>query len=102
MRVYLAALAIMIVPTLCMDAAPAYAAEPTAVGLWEQIDQSSGKADGWFLVSEHDGLYDATLVKIFLTPGENPIDMCGMSGCSKGCPVAGPDDRPGHATGRAE
>jgi Uncharacterized protein conserved in bacteria (DUF2147) len=76
MRIHLAVLTFMIVPALCMGAAPAHPAEPTAVGLWEQMNESTGKADGWFLVSEHDGLYDATLVKMFPKPGENPNPIC--------------------------
>jgi uncharacterized protein (DUF2147 family) len=36
---------------------PVGAAEPTAVGLWEQVDESSGKAESWFKITERSGVY---------------------------------------------
>jgi hypothetical protein len=27
---------------------------------------------GWFLIRDHDGLYEGTIVKMYLKPGENP------------------------------
>src|SRR6516165_7201007 len=59
MRGYLAALMIIVVSTLALQGRSARAAEPTAAGLWEQVSKSTGKPDAWFLVSEHDGLYEA-------------------------------------------
>ena len=66
------------------------AAEPTAVGLWEQVDERSGKAESWFKITEHSGVYDGTIVKIFFKPGEdqNPVcDKC--EGADRGKPVMG-------------
>ena len=34
----------------------ASAAEPTAAGLWQKIED--GKTEGWFLVIERNGLYE--------------------------------------------
>jgi uncharacterized protein (DUF2147 family) len=66
------------------------AAEPTAVGLWEQVDEGSGKAESWFRITERNGVYDGTIVKIFFKPGEdqNPVcDKC--EGADRGKPVMG-------------
>ena len=66
------------------------AAEPTAVGVWEQVDERSGKAESWFRISEHNGVFDGTIVKIFFQPGEdqNPVcDKC--EGADRGKPVMG-------------
>jgi uncharacterized protein (DUF2147 family) len=76
MRVLLASLVIVVAPNLYLQAGPAHAAEPTAVGLWEQIDDSTGKANGWFLITERNGVYDAVLVKLFVKPGANPNPLC--------------------------
>jgi uncharacterized protein (DUF2147 family) len=90
MRVHLAALIVMVVSALCLQAGRAQAAEPTAVGLWEQVDVSTGKPDGWFLISEHNGIYSGTLVKIFVKPGENPNPVCTQcSGAQKDAPWLG-------------
>ena len=29
----------------------------TATGLWQQIDESTGKSQGWFLIYENGGVY---------------------------------------------
>jgi hypothetical protein len=66
------------------------AAEPSATGLWEQVDERSGKAESWFRIAEHNGVYDGTIVKIFFKPGEdqNPVcDKC--EGADRGKPVMG-------------
>ncbi|HEY7242853.1 MAG TPA: DUF2147 domain-containing protein [Xanthobacteraceae bacterium] len=39
-------------------------AEPTAVGLWEQIDERSGDTHSWFRITERDGVYEGTVAKI--------------------------------------
>ena len=65
-------------------------AEPTAVGLWEQVDERSGKAESWFRIAEHGGVYEGAIVKIFFKPGEdqNPVcDKC--EGADRGKPVMG-------------
>jgi uncharacterized protein (DUF2147 family) len=66
------------------------AAEPTAAGLWEQVDEGSGKAESWFRITERNGVYDGTIVKIFFKPGEdqNPVcDKC--EGADRGKPFVG-------------
>jgi uncharacterized protein (DUF2147 family) len=66
------------------------AAEPSAVGLWEQVDESSGKPESWFRISEKNGVYEGTIVKMFLKPGEDPNWACDKcEGDERGRPVLG-------------
>jgi hypothetical protein len=56
---------------------PALAAEPSAAGLWQKIED--GKPVVWVLVVEHqDGMYEGVIAKTFLLPGEDPnkIEIC--------------------------
>ena len=49
-------------------AAPAY--DPTtAAGLWEQVDEKTGKPESWFRITERNGVYQGSIVKIFFKPG---------------------------------
>jgi uncharacterized protein (DUF2147 family) len=53
--------------------APVRAAEPSAVGLWEQVDENSNKPESWFRIVEKNGVYEGVLVKAFPKPGgEDP------------------------------
>lgn len=74
MRVKLATLVLPISLLVC--ALPARAEEPTAVGLWQQIDDETGTSRGWFLISEVNGTYEGTIAKMFLQPGEDPNVVC--------------------------
>jgi uncharacterized protein (DUF2147 family) len=76
MRAYLAALMIIVVSTLALQGRSARAAGPTAAGLWEQVSKSTGKPDAWFVVSERDSLYEATLVKILTKSSARPNRLC--------------------------
>jgi len=59
-----------------ISAGHAFGAEPTAAGLWQATDNDSGQPTGWFLIRNHDGVYDGTIVKMFLRPGESPNVAC--------------------------
>jgi uncharacterized protein (DUF2147 family) len=66
--------------------------EPTAVGLWEQVDEKSGKAESWFNIVEKDGVYTGTIVKMFQKPGDPPPESWRCSKCEgaeKDQPVLG-------------
>jgi uncharacterized protein (DUF2147 family) len=76
MRKHLAALIIMALPILWLGARPVDAQEPSAAGLWQQIDPESGKSDGWFFISERNGTYEGAIVKMFLKPGDPPNPTC--------------------------
>ena len=71
-------------------AAPA--GEPSAVGLWEQVDETSGRAESWFRITEKNGVYQGNIVKIFPKPGDDPnkkwlCDKC--EGEERNAPVLG-------------
>ncbi len=70
-------------------AAPA--SDPSsAVGLWEQVDEKTGKPESWFRIVEKNGVYEGTIVKMFLKPGEDPNFVCDKcEGDERGRPVLG-------------
>ena len=76
MRRHLAALTIMALSGLCLGAHPVDAQEPSAVGLWQNIDPETGKPDGWFFISERNGTYEGAIVKMFLKPDDPPNPAC--------------------------
>jgi hypothetical protein len=55
-------------------APPAPAVEPTAAGLWQKIED--GKTVVWFLVVDHDGIFEGAIAKTFPLPGEDPNEVC--------------------------
>ena len=60
---------------LLASAPAAQAAEPTAAGLWQKIED--GKPVGWFLVVDRDGIiFEGAIAKTFPRPGEDPNEMC--------------------------
>lgn len=71
-------------------AAPA--GEPSAVGLWEQVDENSGRAESWFRITEKNGVYQGNIVKIFPKPGDDPNEKWLCSKCEgeeRNAPVLG-------------
>jgi uncharacterized protein (DUF2147 family) len=73
------------------SAAPA-TAEPNATGLWEQVDEKSGKAESWFRISEKDGVYQGNIVKMYPKPGDEPPEkwLCSKcEGAEHNAPVLG-------------
>jgi len=69
---------VIFVAALTSLAAPGYplSVEPTAVGLWQAVDDHTKEPTGWFLISDHDGVYDGIIAKMFLKPGEDPNALC--------------------------
>jgi len=60
--------ALAAVTVVVATSVPLRAAGPTAVGLWEQVDENSGKAESWIKISERNGVYEGNIVKIFSNP----------------------------------
>jgi hypothetical protein len=48
----------------------AQATEPSAAGLWQKIED--GKPVVWFLMVDHDGIFEGVIAKTFPLPGEDP------------------------------
>jgi hypothetical protein len=53
---------------------PVRAAEPSAAGLWQKIED--GKPVAWFLVIDHDGIFEGVVAKAYPLPGEDPNPVC--------------------------
>jgi Uncharacterized protein conserved in bacteria (DUF2147) len=49
-------------------------AEPSAAGLWQKLEKN--KSVGWFLVVDHDGIFEGAFAKLFLEPGDPPNPVC--------------------------
>jgi len=56
-------------------ATPARAFDATsAAGLWQKIED--GKSVGWFLVIDHNGIFEGIIAKMFPQPGDPPNPTC--------------------------
>jgi hypothetical protein len=53
---------------------PGQAAEPSAAGLWQKVED--GKPVVWFLVVDHEGIFEGVIAKTFPLPGETPNEIC--------------------------
>jgi uncharacterized protein DUF2147 len=49
-------------------------AEPSAAGLWQKVEK--GQPVGWFLVVDHDGIFEGAFAKLFSEPGDPPNPVC--------------------------
>jgi Uncharacterized protein conserved in bacteria (DUF2147) len=67
---------ILVLPALGLGAPMPVPQEPSAGGLWQQLDEGTGKSRGWFLIFEHDGVYEGAIAKMFMEPGEDPNPIC--------------------------
>jgi hypothetical protein len=73
---------------LVLSTLSAAAAEPSAAGLWQRLED--GKPVSWFLMVDHDGIFEGAIAKTFPLPGEDPNLIC--SKCTddrKDAPVIG-------------
>ena len=74
---------------LLLAIAPAARAdEPSAAGLWQKLED--GKPVAWFLMLDHDGIFEGVVAKTFPLPGEASNTVC--SKCTddrKDAPVLG-------------
>jgi uncharacterized protein (DUF2147 family) len=75
-------IAVLVLFNTAAWAAPAPApGEPSAVGLWEQVDEKTKEAESWFRIVEKDGVYTGTIVKMFTKPGEPPPESFRCTKC---------------------
>jgi hypothetical protein len=59
---------------LALSTLSAAAAEPSAAGLWQKLE--NGKPVVWFLVVDHDGIFEGAIAKMFPLPGDDPNEAC--------------------------
>jgi uncharacterized protein (DUF2147 family) len=62
------------IAALVLSSAPLRAQEPTAVGLWQKVENN--KPVVWVLVVDHNGVFEGAIAKTFSNPGEPPNDFC--------------------------
>jgi len=75
---------------LLLAVSQAGAADLTAAGNWQQIDDDTGKVGAIVAISEVNGLYQGALARIFVGPGEDPNPKCEKcSGARHNKPLAG-------------
>ncbi|MGA2892413.1 MAG: DUF2147 domain-containing protein [Xanthobacteraceae bacterium] len=65
-----AALGPLVVPVAGLSA------DQSPIGLWQAVDNDTKQPTGWFLIANHDGVYDGIIAKMFLKPGEDPSVVC--------------------------
>jgi uncharacterized protein (DUF2147 family) len=53
--------------------APAAAADQTVAGLWQKVDDATGKSVIWFLFFEHNGAYQGVAAKLFPRSEDGPM-----------------------------
>jgi Uncharacterized protein conserved in bacteria (DUF2147) len=59
---------------LLASLSPGQAADPSAAGLWQKLED--GKPVAWFLMVDHDGIFEGVVAKTFPRPGEDPNAIC--------------------------
>lgn len=52
------------------------APNPSPAGLWQAVDSDTKQPTGWFLITDHNGVYDGIIAKMFLKPGEDANTIC--------------------------
>ena len=74
MRAKCMMVAAMVLPLLAVG--PSHSADLTPVGLWQALDDTTKQPTGWFLISDHNGVLDGIIARMFLQPGEDPNEAC--------------------------
>jgi hypothetical protein len=75
--IVVAALLLCPLPDVARSAGPSAPGGPSSpAGLWQAVDNDTKQPTGWFLIAEHNGVYDGIIARMFLKPGEDPNAVC--------------------------
>jgi uncharacterized protein (DUF2147 family) len=55
---------------------PAWAGSDSPVGLWQSIDDVSGRPKALIRISEHQGMLQGRIEKLYRAPGQDPNPRC--------------------------
>jgi uncharacterized protein (DUF2147 family) len=50
--------------------------DQTPAGLWQAVDDDTKQPTGWFLISDHNGVYDGIIARMFPKPDDVPNKVC--------------------------
>lgn len=76
------------VVALMLGVAGARAAEPSAAGLWQKVED--GKPVVWVLMVDHEGVFEGAIARTFPKPDEAPNPVCRKCDDDrKGAPILG-------------
>lgn len=79
----LALLALLVLP-------PAWAGDPTPVGLWTNIDEVTGRPKALIRITEHQGTFEGRIEKLYRAPDQDPDPRCEQcEGSRRNQPVVG-------------
>jgi uncharacterized protein (DUF2147 family) len=62
--------------TALLALSPAWADSSSPVGLWQSIDDVSGKPKALIRISEHKGVLQGRIEKLYRGPGQDPNPLC--------------------------
>ncbi|HYE41409.1 MAG TPA: DUF2147 domain-containing protein [Ramlibacter sp.] len=65
-----------IVLTALLAAAPARADTASPVGLWQSVDDVTGKPKALIRISEHQGVLDGRIERLYRDPDQDPNPRC--------------------------
>lgn len=73
-----------------LAAAPAFAQDPSPVGLWKNIDDVSGKPKALIRITEENGVVQGKIEKLFRAAGQEQNPLCDKcTDARKGQPIIG-------------
>lgn len=76
--------------TLFGAALPAFADNTSAVGLWQNIDDQTGKPKAEIRISESNGVLQGRVEKLYRAAGQDQHPICAKcAGADKGKPIIG-------------
>jgi uncharacterized protein (DUF2147 family) len=76
MRAKILTIVVALLSVVGVTQAPA--ADDSAAGLWQSLDEDTHQPNAWFLIRENGGLYSGMIVKMYPKPGERLDVVCDL------------------------